>query len=513
MIRRYPILPVVGVSLSLFSIACGALREPAVTPPPEPPPVAEASAALDPLYADLELAARDYEAAIELLAQGATEGRERMDTARARIRSGAASCAQQPGCDVGRFLEVLDTLFDQQGRLLAEQIEADSAEGPAVAAEGEGWMEDGEEEAAVDVSEAVPELARSAALLRGSDLRERIQLNPFILGEIEDWLTWRRPMLMEAWTSFHYLRDEISPIYEQAGLPEALLFAMIATESGGKAHATSRAGAAGILQFMRLTGRRFGLGVDRGFDQRFDPAAATRAAVAYLDEQFGVLNNDLEKALAAYNGGEGRMRGLHRRNADASFWDRRIYGQLPRETRDYVPRILAAAWLFLHSAEYNVEWPRLDDGDTTSLALERAASLSELAICLGQAGGADDGWFRILRNANPRLESTERQPVGTRITLPSSLVDTYRDRCVADTALIARVEEVRSGASKARAMTPRPAEKEFQTYRVAQGDTLSRIASRSRCTSVRELGSLNNIRAPRYQIRVGQRLKVPVCRG
>ena len=111
----------------------------------------------------------------------------------------------------------------------------------------------------------------SVSLLRGTDLRDLITLNGPVNAAIDDWLTWMRPNLMQAYENYRYLRAEMAPVYAEAGLPEALLFAMIATESGGKVHAISRAGAAGPLQFMRYTGQRYGLIMDDGFDLRLDP--------------------------------------------------------------------------------------------------------------------------------------------------------------------------------------------------------------------------------------------------
>jgi membrane-bound lytic murein transglycosylase D len=291
------------------------------------------------------------------------------------------------------------------------------------------------------------------------------------------------------------------PGFEEAGLPEALLFAMIATESGGKVHSYSRAGAAGPLQFMRYTGRLYGLRDVDGFDQRLDPTAASRAAVAYLNDRFAELNDSLEKALAAYNGGEGRMRGLQRRYGDSSLWDSRIYYSLPRETRQYVPRILAAAWLFLHPEEYNLELPSLDPS-TAELRVAQEISLSELTVCLGQAGGEESGWFRTLRNLNPRLDPGERIAAGTLVSFPAALLDAYDERC-RDGELLSRARELHHANY--------PPEPEVIYYTVRTGDTLSRIASRFGCTSVREIGAINSLRAPRYLIRAGQRLKIPSC--
>ena len=103
----------------------------------------------------------------------------------------------------------------------------------------------------------------------------------------------------------------------------------------------SRSGASGPLQFMSATGARFGLGVVDGFDQRFDPAAAARANAAYINEQLGVFNDNLELAIAAYNGGEGAMQRLAQRHDNAGFWDPKIYFAVSQETRDYVKNVLS----------------------------------------------------------------------------------------------------------------------------------------------------------------------------
>jgi membrane-bound lytic murein transglycosylase D len=309
-----------------------------------------------------------------------------------------------------------------------------------------------------------------------------------------------RPMLMGAWENYQRLRPRMAPIYEEAGLPEALLFAMMATETGGKVHAHSRAGAAGPLQFIRSTGRLYGLDVVDGFDLRLDPESATRANVAYLNDRFAELNNNLEKALAAYNGGENRMRRLERRYPDVSFWDKRIYYSLPRETREYVPRIFAAAWLFLHPEDYNLEFPTYDPA-TVDLVLESPMSVGELTVCLGQSSN-DNGWFRTLRNLNPRLEPADRVQAGETIEVPARLVEVYRERCL-DGPVVERAALLHDSNY--------PEEPEMIEYVVRRGDTLGRIASRHRCVALRELAEINRIRPPRYTIRVGQVIKIPSC--
>jgi len=123
------------------------------------------------------------------------------------------------------------------------------------------------------------------------------------------------------------------------GMPKDLLYlAMI--ESGFNPRATSPAAAAGIWQFIPGTGRRFGLRIDRFVDERRDPRKATQAAIAYLSalyQEFG----DWRLAAAAYNCGENCVERAIRRAGHNDYW--RI--PLPRETRNYVPRIFAAAIL------------------------------------------------------------------------------------------------------------------------------------------------------------------------
>ncbi|MCB1611803.1 MAG: transglycosylase SLT domain-containing protein, partial [Xanthomonadales bacterium] len=286
---------------------------------------------------------------------------------------------------------------------------------------------------------------------------------------------------------------------QKADLPEALLFAILAKESAGRVHAYSRAGAAGPLQFMPATAQRFGL-TRNGFDERLDPAAVARANAAYVEEQLAAFNNDLELTLAAYNGGEGRMRRLAAKNPGKGFWSQRIFFALPAETRDYVPKVLAAAYLFLHPDEYGLRFPMVDS-QLALLTLDRPLSLGEVAICLGQ-DERPEGWFRTLRNLNPRLKPEERLTVGATLRVPAKLVTAYGERC-GDEPFLARIAALQDARH--------PAGPTQVGYTVRRGDTLMAIARRTRCSSVEEVAKLNNIRGPKYALRVGQQLRLPTC--
>jgi len=493
------------VALSALCLAVSCVGRPVqldVHPTPTPEAVqaaAEQEAALqaeiDAMYARIDEHAALYREGIDLIVAGQeVPGEERIVSATNRLQSDAERCSQLTGCSTHRYFGAFDGLLTEQGIALKQQ--ALRVQELVATAEQDVEREPGTSPFAAEI----PELGRTTSLLRGTDLAEIITLNGPVKAAINDWLTWMRPMLMGAYHNYQFLRHEMAPVYEEAGLPEALLFAMIATETGGKVHSFSRAGAAGPLQFMRSTGRRYGLGVVDGFDMRLDPESSTRANVGYLNDRFEELNDSLELALAAYNGGESRMMRLHRRHG-SNLWDGKLYYSLPRETREYVPRVLAAAWLYLHAEDYALEFP-VADFATTTLALQSEIAIDELSICLGQQGNPH-GWFRTLRNLNPRLSPGDRLKAGETIEFPAALVTAYEERCL-DGELVVRAH----GLHEAN-YPPEPA---TIHYTVRRGDTLGRIASNFRCASVGEIADLNRVRAPRYVIREGQLLKIPTCK-
>ncbi len=446
-------------------------------------------AAITELYDALDTSVLDYQAGLEAAATGRfDEAKALIDGAVADLTGAGHTCAETPGCEPQRFMSAFTNLLTLRSSVLTGAME-DFVE-----------LEYAGDDESVVLTE-IPSARRSVNLLNGRDLSDIIELNGPVHAALHDWLTWMRPNLMDAWENYQYMRHLMWPEYESAGLPEALLFGILAKESGGRVHAVSRAGAAGPMQFMPHTGRRFGLARADGFDQRFDPTLSARASVAYLNERFEALNDNLELALAAYNGGENRVQRLAGRNANASFWDDEIRARLPRETQDYVPYVLAAAWLFLHPERYGVTFPVIDT-EATEVALATPATLGELAICLGQQENRN-GWFRTLRNLNARLEPFERLESGTVVAMPANLEPVYQSRCVeGETVQLAAVlHESRDDR--------RPASR---IYVVRQGDTLSTIVSRNGCPSVRAVARDNNIAAPRFLIRPGQRLTLTGCR-
>ncbi|MBB1060666.1 transglycosylase SLT domain-containing protein [Marilutibacter spongiae] len=472
-------------------------------------------AAVDALNQRMAAAEAQYREGLVKTANADPEGVKMGDAALEDMEDVLAACVKQRGCSP-------TTLLATYKRLLKHDL--DSAD-PFADAVDPGDVDPDHLDLAEGESDPlaadVPEAARAAALL--NDRRHRfddmVKYNPAVQAGIRRWLTDMRPSLMNSYENYQYLRHLMWPQYERAGLPEALLFGIMAKESNGKVHARSRAGAAGPMQFMYATGKRFGLGEDStGFDTRYDPYSASQASVGYLNERMHELNNSIELALAAYNGGEGRARRVHREHLGKDFWDESVYNAFPAETRDYVPMVIAAAWLFLHPKQYGIEFPRVDARRAT-LVLEQPASIYELTICLGN-GDTRDGYMRVLRNLNPRYQADNLLPAGTRLDATTRMVGLYNRWCtrgarseLARTLVLSDPDSaiVRSRPAVAPA-TPGPVTSTPREYRVKAGETLTSIARKFQC-GTGQLARSNNISAPRYTIRPGQRLSLEGCQN
>lgn len=467
----------------------------------------------------------ELDAAVERFRQA--EGQPEATAAALReMDQAVAGCAKRRGCDMEAFLQTY-------------------REGLLAHANDPGELDVGGGDDPIDfTADDVPPEAKADALLdeRNKRFAEAVQFNPAVQAGIRRWLTDMRPSLMNSLENYQYLRPLMAPEFRKRGLPEALLFGIMAKESNGKVHVGSRAGAIGPMQFMPATGRRFGLGVDgTGFDTRYDPQSSARAAAEYLLERYAALNSNFEMMLAAYNGGEGRAQRVYNAGG-TNFWNYDTYNQFPSETRDYVPMVIAAAWLYMHPKEYGLRFPRVASRPSM-LKLKRQTSIYELTICLGNTRDSD-GFFRALRNLNPRLGTDSRLPAGGVINATTQIVRLYNRYCAqGDRAELAtqlvrsdpslafvRVGDVTTvqtmdgqpetrtvyvpgkGAVEATVATGKPAAATPSEYRVERGDTLVSIARRYGC-GTRELAQANGIEAPRYGIRPGQRLKLEGCSG
>ncbi len=171
------------------------------------------------------------------------------------------------------------------------------------------------------------------------------------------------------------------PMFErelaEAGLPDDLKYLAI-VESALVTRALSHAGAGGLWQFMPGTGTDFGLRIDNSVDQRGDPLLATRAAIAFLRDEYSRFG-DWALVLAAYNGGPGRVRRIVKSTGRADFWA--IHKHLPRETRNYVPAFVAAMYLHKYAHLHGLQpvAPSLDEQLVETVICPQGINLREVA--------------------------------------------------------------------------------------------------------------------------------------
>ena len=273
----------------------------------------------------------------------------------------------------------------------------------------------------------------------------------------------------------------IDTILKEEGVPPELRY-LAMVESGLNPSARSWAGAAGMWQFMRGTGRQYGLTVNGWVDERRDPEKATRAAARHMRDLYERFGN-WHLAMAAYNCGAGCVsRAVRRSSASTpSYWD--VYDNLPRETRGYVPMFIATTMLASDPDAYGFDTPTT----TPPYAYDYVSvhgSMMPLQEIADLAGTSTD----VIRELNPELR---------RSTLPPSK-DMYPLRIPVGT-----YESFVTAYADLPDRKKRPA----TTYTVKRGDTLSEIAA-DFGMSTGALRRANGIRGS--IIRIGQVLAVPV---
>ena len=221
------------------------------------------------------------------------------------------------------------------------------------------------------------------------------------------------------------------------GVPEDFYYIAF-VESGFDPQVSSRAAAVGMWQFMAQTAKGVGLRVDWWVDERRDPVRSTEAAARFLR----YLNDQFESsylAAAAYNGGPGRVaRGLTRyeEELEGAAGDDRFFAlsdqeALPRETREYVPQIIAAALIGKDPARYGMKFEPREPFAYDSVEVPAMTSLPAIARASGTT-------VAVIRELNPHLiravsaprrTSTVRIPVGSREAFErnfAALTDTER---------------------------------------------------------------------------------------
>ena len=328
--------------------------------------------------------------------------------------------------------------------------------------------------------------------LRPSAPTDPILASPWTRDEmIEDrigwwldfWQTRSKAAFQRALTRMGRYEDFVDAELAARGLPPSLRYLPI-IEAGYFPTAVSPAGAAGLWQFMPATARWLGLEVNSLVDQRFDPYAATPHALDYLSRLQGQFGSWF-LTLAAYNSGPGRVERVIGEHGDGEPRDdalfRKIRDKLPAETRDFIPKYLAAVRVASDPASFGLADFVKDPPQTYDVVtVDGAASIDVIAT----AAGATEDEVRLL-NPHLVLRLTPARK-STQVRLPEGSGQAFHGRFAAVPAGD-RVTHTR--------------------HRVASGETLSHIARNYR-VSVAELEAANPAVEPR-RLQIGAVLVIP----
>src|SRR5579862_6767806 len=168
-----------------------------------------------------------------------------------------------------------------------------------------------------------------------------------------------RGVFERAYTRSGRYRDMISATLKQEGVPQDLIY-LAQAESGFHPLAVSRVGARGIWQFMASRARGYGLSHNPYVDDRQDPEKSTRAAARHLRDLYAQFG-DSYLAMAAYNSGPGTVQAAVKRTGYADFWELYRRNVLPKETRNYVPIILAVTIMTKNLSQYGFDDVSMDE--------------------------------------------------------------------------------------------------------------------------------------------------------
>ena len=327
--------------------------------------------------------------------------------------------------------------------------------------EGDGFTEQKSEPAPIDEANEVtfpvdPNVkAKAEAELKNTRSDLPLVMNDEVAGYLNFFSTRGHGTVERALTRAGRYRELITRILKEEGVPQDLIY-LAQAESGFHPLALSRAGARGMWQFMASRASGYGLERNWWVDERQDPEKSTRAAARHLKDLYNQFG-DWYLAMAAYNSGPGNVQQAVKRTGYADFWELYRRNVLPKETKNYVPIIVAVTIMAKNPAQYGLE------SITPDPPLASETVHIDYPIDLRLVAEAVDAPMDALQELNPSLlRMTTPKEGGYDLRLPVGSKEKYE-----------------------RAIAAIPADKRvsWRFHSVQTGDTLASIAKKYRTTA------------------------------
>lgn len=431
---------------------------------------AKASAAKADPVADLVAAAeKEYQAGnAELSAAHNDAAKQHFDAAFNQLQASPAGLHSDQ-----RFQRELDRVVQALNKLDTET-------------QAEGQSEEKSEPAPIDEANEVnnypvdPNLkAKAAAEIKATHSDLPLMMTDQVAGYINYFSNRGRGVLERGLERSGRYRKMIERILKEEGVPGDLIY-LAQAESGFHPYAVSRVGARGIWQFMGSRARAYDLHRDFWVDERQDPEKSTRAAARHLKDLYNQFG-DWYLAMAAYNSGPGTVQSAVKRTGYADFWQLYERNVLPRETRNYVPIILAVTIMAKNPDQYGLGGVVSDPAMSyDTVKINYPVNLKLVADCV-------DSTLDQLLDLNPSLLRTVTPKGRFELHLPPGTAEKY------EAAIASIPSEMRVS---------------WRYHKFAPGETLMSVA-RSFHTTVHAIADANQLDTD-ASVEAGAKLVIPV---
>jgi len=355
--------------------------------------------------------------------------------------------------------------------------------------QGDGFTEQKAEPAPIDEAAQVtfpvdPKLkAKAEAEVKQTHSDLPLVLNDEVAGYINYFSSARGHGTLErALTRAGRYREMILKTLREEGVPQDLIY-LAQAESGFQPLALSRAGARGMWQFVASRASGYGLQRNWWIDERQDPEKSTRAAARHLKDLYNQFG-DWYLAMAAYNSGPGTVQDAVQRTGYADFWELYRRSVLPKETKNYVPIIVAVTIMAKNPAQYGLDQIRPEAPvETDRLTINYPVDLRLVAECV-------DTSVAVLQELNPSLlRMTTPKDAPFDLKLPAGTREKY------ETSIAAIPADMRVW---------------WRYHKVGEGESLASIARKYR-TTVKAISEVNGLNGD--EVARDAKLVIPVSPG